>query len=216
MATPPEPGVAVLLVEDHHMVAEALAAAFDGVDGIDLVARAASIDAGLVAARRLRPDVVLLDRRLPDGDGIEAVARFRTASPESRMLVLTGDASSEDAARLLELGGSGLLLKSGRLGDLVSAIRTVVTGAFVLEGGLLAGAFASLAGQQTHEPAALTAREREVLVLMGRGAGTDRIAEELLLSPNTVRNHVQRILAKLGAHSKLEAVVLARESGLIE
>ena len=182
MATPPEPGVAVLLVEDHHMVAEALAAAFDGVDGIDLVARAASIDAGLLAARRLRPDVVLLDRRLPDGDGIEAVARFRTASPESRMLVLTGDASSEDAARLLELGGSGLLLKSGRLGDLVSAIRTVVTGAFVLEGGLLAGAFASLAGQQTHEPAALTAREREVLVLMGRGAGTDRIAEELLRS----------------------------------
>ncbi len=208
--------VRVLLVEDHGLVADALMAAFRSVTTVELVGRASSIETGVAAAARLVPDVVLLDRRLPDGDGIEAIPRFREASPGGRVLVLTGEAGSQAAARLLELGGCGLMLKSGRFDELVTAIRTVAEGTFVLDTELLSGAFATLAGQTAGGSPALTPREREVLVLLGRGAGTEAIAEDLLLSQNTVRNHVQRILGKLGAHSKLEAVARARENGLLD
>ncbi len=208
--------IRVLLVEDHKMVAEALGAAFEEFPEIDLVASEESLTDGLIAAAAHRPDIVLLDRRLPDGDGIEAIARLRDVSPSSRVLVLTGDANSAIAARILEVGGAGLLLKSGLLDELVTAIRTVAAGDVVIDPELLSGALAMLAGSTGALGPVLTLRERQVLHLVADGAGTDRIAEELRLSRNTVRNHVQRILVKTGTHSKLEAVAHARRNGLLE
>ncbi|HET6288058.1 MAG TPA: response regulator transcription factor [Amycolatopsis sp.] len=212
---PPAP-IRVLLVEDHKMVAEALGAAFEEFPGIHLVASVESLAGGIIAAEEHLPDIVLLDRRLPDGDGIEAIARFRAISPSSRVLVLTGDANSAIVARILEVGGAGLLLKSGLLDELVTAIRTVAAGDVVIDSELLSGALAMLADGSGRLGPVLTLRERQVLCLIAEGAGTDRIAEELRLARNTVRNHVQRILVKTGTHSKLEAVAHARKNGLLE
>ncbi|MBE1574542.1 response regulator [Amycolatopsis roodepoortensis] len=212
---PPAP-IRVLLVEDHKMVAEALGAAFEEFPEIDLVASVESLAHGMIAAGEQLPDIVLLDRRLPDGDGIEAIAGFREISPSSRVLVLTGDANSAIAARILEVGGAGLLLKSGLLDELVTAIRTIAAGDVVIDPELLSGALAMLAGSPGRLGPVLTLRERQVLGLIAEGAGTDRIAEELRLARNTVRNHVQRILVKTGTHSKLEAVAHARKNGLLE
>ncbi|MFK0248285.1 response regulator [Amycolatopsis azurea] len=214
--TPAAAPIRVLLVEDHKMVAEALGAAFEEFPDIDLVASVESLSHGMIAAEELLPDIVLLDRRLPDGDGIEAIAGFRAISPSSRVLVLTGDANSAIAARILEVGGAGLLLKSGLLDELVTAIRTVAAGDVVIDPELLSGALAMLAGSAGRLGPVLTLRERQVLGLIADGAGTDRIAEELRLARNTVRNHVQRILVKTGTHSKLEAVAHARKNGLLE
>ncbi len=208
--------IRVMLVEDHTMVAEALGAAFEEFAEIELVASVDSLANCLTAAKEHVPDVVLLDRRLPDGDGIEAIARLRVASPSSRVLVLTGDANSAIAARILEVGGAGLLLKSGLLDELVTAIRTVAGGDVVIEPELLSGALALLAGSGGGLGPVLTLRERQVLGMIADGAGTDRIAKELCLARNTVRNHVQRILAKTGTHSKVEAVAHARRNGLLE
>ncbi|WP_410646055.1 response regulator [Amycolatopsis sp. cmx-4-54] len=208
--------IRVLLVEDHKMVAEALGAAFEEFPEIDLVASVESLAHGMIAAGEHLPDIVLLDRRLPDGDGIEAIAGFRVISPSSRVLVLTGDANSAIAARILEVGGAGLLLKSGLLDELVTAIRTIAAGDVVIDPELLGGALAMLAGSPGSLGPVLTLRERQVLGLIAEGAGTDRIAEELRLARNTVRNHVQRILVKTGTHSKLEAVAHARKNGLLE
>ncbi|MBB5850375.1 response regulator [Amycolatopsis umgeniensis] len=214
---PPAAGpIRVLLVEDHKMVAEALGAAFEEFPEIHLVASVESLAHGMIAAEEHLPDIVLLDRRLPDGDGIEAIARFRAISPSIRVLVLTGDANSAIAARILEVGGAGLLLKSGLLDELVTAIRTVAAGDVIIDPELLGGALAMLAGSSGRLGPVLTVRERQVLGLIADGAGTDRIAEELRLARNTVRNHVQRILVKTGTHSKLEAVAHARKNGLLE
>ncbi|OLZ45831.1 response regulator [Amycolatopsis keratiniphila] len=208
--------IRVLLVEDHKMVAEALGAAFEEFPEIDLVASVESLAHGMIAAGDHLPDIVLLDRRLPDGDGIEAIAGFRAVSPSSRVLVLTGDANSAIVARILEVGGAGLLLKSGLLDELITAIRTIAAGDMVIDPELLSGALAMLGGGPGRVGPVLTLRERQVLGLIAEGAGTDRIAEELRLARNTVRNHVQRILVKTGTHSKLEAVVHARKNGLLE
>ncbi|MEV7554496.1 response regulator transcription factor [Amycolatopsis sp. NPDC089917] len=208
--------IRVLLVEDHKMVAEALGAAFEEFPEIHLVASVQSLSHGMIAAEEHLPDIVLLDRRLPDGDGIEAIVGFQAISPSSRVLVLTGDANSAIAARILEVGGAGLLLKSGLLDELITAIRTVAAGDVVIEPELLSGVLALLAGSAGRLGPVLTLRERQVLGLIADGAGTDRIAEELRLARNTVRNHVQRILAKTGTHSKLEAVAHARKNGLLE
>ncbi|MFE0021991.1 response regulator [Amycolatopsis sp. NPDC059021] len=206
----------VLLVEDHAMVAEALTAAFEAYPEIELVGCAHSLAEGIPATGRQRPDVVLLDRRLPDGDGIDAIPRLRAESPSTRVLIFTGDANSAMAARILEARGAGLLLKSGLLGQLVESIRTVAGGEIVIQPELLAGALAELAGKPELLAPALTIRERQVLIRVAEGLGTEQIAEELALARNTVRNHVQRILTKTGTHSKLEAVAVARRTGLIE
>ncbi|MFC4083820.1 response regulator transcription factor [Amycolatopsis samaneae] len=204
----------VLLVEDHAMVAEALTAAFAAYPEIELVGCAHSLAEAIPATARERPDVVLLDRRLPDGDGIDAIPVLRAESPGTRVLVFTGDANSAMAARILEARGAGLLLKSGLLGSLVESIRTVAGGEIVVQPELLADALAELAGNSGAP--VLTARERQVLTRVAEGKGIDHIAGELELARNTVRNHVQRILTKTGTHSKLEAVAVARRAGLIE
>lgn len=128
---PPAKGtgrIRLLLVEDHSMVTMALASAFEVTDDIVLVAQVTSIAEALDAAERAHPDVVLLDRRLPDGDGIDAIAPLLLRSPGSRVLVFTGVADAADAARVAEAGGAGLLLKAGTLDGLLDTVRRVAAG----------------------------------------------------------------------------------------
>jgi DNA-binding NarL/FixJ family response regulator len=210
-ADEPRP-VRVLLVEDHDMVAEALQLALDRADGITVVGRARSRAEAVADAREHAPDVVVLDRRLADGDALSVIAELGAGG--ARVLVLTGDATPSVAAQVAQAGGAGLLLKSSQLGVLEAAVRDVATGAVVFEPGLLPGVFDRLTGR-VPTGATLTARERETLDLLAEGATTDEIGRRLGVSRNTTRNHVQRVLEKLGARSKLEAVAVARREGLI-
>ncbi|HVV07642.1 response regulator transcription factor [Amycolatopsis sp.] len=125
----PETGpIRLLLVEDHSQVALALGSAFETVPDIELVGQARGVAEALAATGKHRPDVVLLDRRLPDGDGIEAIGRLREQSPDSRVLVFTGGADRSVIERVAAAGGAGLLLKAGLLEDLVATIRKVAAG----------------------------------------------------------------------------------------
>lgn len=218
-APPPDPEqpapapVRVLLVEDHGMVAEAIGLAFGALADLDVVATSQSVTGAIAEAAQHRPDVVVLDRRLPDGDGVAAIARLREAAPGARVLVLTGEASAAVAGRVAEAGADGLMLKSSRLDDLAAAVRRVASGEAVFDPSM----FGPPPGDPTGRVGAtLTGREREALHLLAEGISTGEMTVRLGVSYNTVRNHVQRILAKLGARSKLEAVVIARRAGLLD
>jgi DNA-binding NarL/FixJ family response regulator len=208
--------IQVVLVEDHDMVAEAIGLALAQADDMEVAARAGSIATGVADTARLRPDIVLLDRRLPDGDGISAIGRLTAAAPGVRVLMLTAEASATAAARVARAGGAGLVLKSSGLRELVTAVREVAAGGVAFPPDLLAGVLDRLTGRTGPLGAELTARERETLLLLGEGAGTGQISERLGVAHNTARNHVQRVLEKLGARSKLEAVVIARREGLLD
>jgi DNA-binding NarL/FixJ family response regulator len=120
--------VRLLLVEDHELVRQAFSLAFEEVPDIDLVGLAGLVEEGIAAARQHQPDVVLLDRRLPDGDAIDAIGRFREASPACQVLILTGYADDEIVARVVEAGAAGLALKGGQVDNLTEVIRRVAGG----------------------------------------------------------------------------------------
>jgi DNA-binding NarL/FixJ family response regulator len=207
--------VRVLLVEDHDMVAEAIGLALERAADVTVVARVRSVAAAVAETRRSRPDLVLLDRRLPDGDGIEAIGELTAAGP-ARVLVLTGDATAAVATRVAEAGGAGLVLKSSGLDDLVGAVRQVAAGAVVFDPELLAGVLARLTGRVPGTTTALTPREQQTLRLLAEGHNTVGISARLGVARNTARNHVQRVLEKLGARSQLEAVAIARREGMLD
>lgn len=209
---PPSAPVRVLLVEDHDMVAEALQLALDRADGITVVGRSRTRVGAVADARTHRPDVVVLDRRLGDGDSVSVIGELCAGG--ARVLVLTGEASPSVATQVAKAGATGLLLKSAQLDALEAAVRDVAVGTVVVDPGLLPGVFGQLSGRTSG--AALTARERETLGLLAEGASTEEIGTRLGVSRNTTRNHVQRVLEKLGARSKLEAVALARREGLLD
>ena len=214
----PAPGdhpIRVVLVEDHDMVAEAIGMAPDRAAGIEVVGRARSIASAIAVTRGTRPNVVVLDRRLPDGDGIDAIVELETAADGVRVL-LTGEATTSVAARVAQAGGAGLLLKSSGLEELEAAVRQVADGEVVFSHGLLAGVLDRLTGREPGPAARLTTRERETLLLLADGASTEEISQRLGVTRNTARNHVQRVLEKLGARSKLEAVAVARRQGILE
>jgi DNA-binding NarL/FixJ family response regulator len=194
------------------MVAEAMTLAMARADDIEIVARAHSIATAVDSVRAHEPDVVLLDRRLPDGDAIESIGALSESG--ARVLVLTGEATATVAARVAEAGGSGLVLKSAGLDELEDAVRRVADGEVVFGAEFLAGVLNRLTGRTPS--ATLTTRERQALDLLSAGASTAEVAARMGIAHNTARNHVQRVLEKLGARSKLEAVAIARREGLLD
>jgi DNA-binding NarL/FixJ family response regulator len=206
--------VRVLLVEDHQMVARGLQAALAEEPDLEVVGLASSVEDSVSSYRDLHPDVVVMDYRLPDGEGTDATRRIRTVDEEAPVLLLTGADDPSVVSEALDAGCSGFVTKDRGLEELASAIRSVARGAAVFPAGLLARAL--------HPPAPyavgddLTSREREVLTLLANGRSTDELANELFLSLHTVRNHVRNILTKLHARTKLEAVVIAARAGIVD
>ncbi|MEV6758548.1 response regulator transcription factor [Streptomyces sp. NPDC051214] len=207
--------IRILLVEDHDMVAEAIRLALERSPDLQIVGHAASVASALADAERCEPDVVLMDRRLPDGDGVAAITDLLALRPKARVLVLAGEGSASVAARVAETGGAGLILKARGLSELEDAVRRVAAGEVVFSQELLGDVLGRLAGRTPSLGANLTPREREALQLLGQGRSTSEISDQLGVALNTGRNHVQRVLEKLGARSQLEAVTIARREGLL-
>jgi DNA-binding NarL/FixJ family response regulator len=218
----------VLVVEDQQVLASALEVAIGFQPDLDCVGTAVTIDDAVALMTARRPDVVLMDIQLPGTNGIEGTRRIKAAFPEVSILILTASVTAQRLAAAAEAGAAGLLAKACSFTDILAAIRNPIPGKMVIEGAALAELIKDVppprtpaeveqqAGQPPRpERARLTAREQEVLALMGEGLDPTAIAERLVLSVYTVRGHVKNIMIKLGAHTQLEAVVLATRSGLL-
>ena len=211
----------VLLVDDHRAFSEALAAAIGHHPDLACVGTPTTIAECFAAVEQTAPDVVLLDIYLPDGDGIDAIAGIRARHPAARIVVMTGYADIDVMGRAASAGASGFLPKESSIGAVLAAIRAVRDGQMLVDGSTLAAILGRVGraapGTRAHGsgPSHLTTREQDVLDLMGQGLDPHAIAGRLGISLHTCRGYQKSILAKLDAHSQLEAVVVAARRGLI-
>ena len=209
------PATRVLVVDDHEVLASSLALVLDAEPDLTSVGVAGS----LADARRLigttAPDVLLLDHRLPDGDGVTAIPELRQLRPTLRVVVLTASAADHVLIAAIEAGASGFVSKTRGLEEVTAAVRAAATGEAVISPELLTRLLPRLGRRSPTPHQDLTEREREVLGLVADGMTNAAIAEHLVVSVHTVRNHVANLSAKLGAHSKLEALSIAVREGLL-
>jgi DNA-binding NarL/FixJ family response regulator len=212
----------VLVVDDQRLVRTGLTMILDSEDDVEVVGEAADGEAAVALARTTRPDVVLMDIRMPGTDGIEATRRLAgaTAVDPVKVLILTTFDADELVYAALRAGASGFLLKDTPAPELVHAVRVVADSQALLAPAItrrLLDEFAGQAPADRDDPALdlLTAREREVLLLVAAGLSNAEIAERLVVGETTVKTHVGRVLAKLGLRDRVQAVVLAYESGLV-
>ncbi|MFJ6725337.1 response regulator [Streptomyces sp. NPDC091281] len=213
----------VLIVDDHDLQRFGFRVLLESVPDTDVVGEAAHGAEAVRKAAELRPDVVLMDVRMPGMDGIEATRRIVASGGRSRVLVLTTFDLDEYAHSALRAGASGFLLKDARPAELLAGIRAVAAGDAVIAPALtrrLLDAYAhhlpARTGDVVDSPRlrTLTDREREILVAIGRGWTNGEIAARLVLSESTVKTHVGRVLAKIGARDRVQAVILAYDLGL--
>ncbi|QTX03638.1 response regulator transcription factor [Agromyces archimandritae] len=208
--------IRILIADDHAAIRAGLRAMLDG-DGIEVVGEAADGAAAVRNARALRPDVVLMDVRMPGQDGIEAT-RLIAAESIAHVLVLTTFDVDDYVFGAVRAGAAGFLLKSATADTLRDAVRAVARGEGALATEVTRRVLARLASAPEPTPPAgfdeLTGREREVLAALGRGLSNAELAAELSISETTAKTHVSRILAKLGAASRMQLAVIAREAGL--
>lgn len=205
------PTVRVVLVEDHDMVREAMVAALAVYTDVEVVAAGASLAEGRELIDALDPDVVVTDLRLEDGDGTELVAAAARRPLPPPVLLITGTDDHRGVEEAIGTGCAGFVSKAQGFDRLVDAIRVVAAGGAVFPADLLGATLRP----EPDDPERLSERELEVLQLLAEARTVDEIAEALFISPHTVRNHVRQVLTKLGAHSQLEAVVIAARRRLV-
>ncbi|MBP2471312.1 DNA-binding NarL/FixJ family response regulator [Crossiella equi] len=212
----------VVLVDDQYLVREGLRALLDRAEDITVVGEADNAETGISLVRELRPEVVLMDIRMPGTDGLTATRRI-VADPalrEVRVVVLTTFDTDEHLLDAMRAGASGFLLKDTGPDDLRQAVRTIAGGDALLSPSVtrrvMQAAAATPPRPATERLTVLTEREREVLTRVGTGSSNDEIAAQLHISPATARTHVSRLLAKLHARDRAQLVVLAYETGLVK
>jgi DNA-binding NarL/FixJ family response regulator len=207
------PPIRVLVVDDHAVVREGLRTFLRLHEGIEVVGEAGDGTAAVDEARRLAPDVVLMDLVMPGVDGVEAMRQIRSERPATRVVVLTSFGDEEQLLPAVRGGAAGYLLKSAEPKEVVRAIRAAHAGEAVIDPKVSGRLLEALAEAQGPAPA-LTPREREVLALLGQGLPNKRIAVELGLSEKTVKAHVGSILGKLGVADRTQAALYAVRQGL--
>jgi DNA-binding NarL/FixJ family response regulator len=213
----PAPGpVRVLVVDDHQMFASSLAHALQSEPDLLVVGQATSISEAQQLVASAAPDVVLLDHRLPDGDGVSAIAELRGIRSSAQIVMLTAATSDRVLVAAMEAGAAGFIAKTQRLDDVIAGVRAAAQGESVVSAKLLTRLLPRLQRQNGGGGAVLTEREREILDLLARGLSNADIAQQLTISVHTVRNHVANVSAKLGAHSKLEVLAIAVREGLVD
>lgn len=213
--------ITVLIVDDQELMRMGLTMVLDAQEDITVVAEAADGSAAVRAVREHRPDVVLMDVRMPGIDGVQATSMITDSESNSRVLVMTTFDLDEHVLGALRAGASGFLLKDTPSEDLISAIRSVAAGDAVVSPKVtrrLLSRFIAEDAPLAQDPAvldALTDREREVLGLLATGLSNAEIAGKMVLSEATVKTHIGRILTKLGLRDRVQAVVLAYETGVV-
>jgi DNA-binding NarL/FixJ family response regulator len=214
--------IRVLLVDDQALLRTGFRMVLGAEPGLTVVGEAGDGVEAVELARRLQPDVVLMDIRMPKLDGVEATRRIMAAELPTRVLVLTTFDLDEYVVGALRAGASGFVTKDVPAEDLVDAIRVVAAGEAVVAPRVLRRLLDQYAGHLPNPSAAapavfagLTEREQEVLVLIARGLSNAEIAKELFVSETTVKTHVGHVLTKLGVRDRVQAVVLSYESGLV-
>jgi len=210
----------VLIADDDHLMRAGLVELLTVDPTIDVVGQASTGRQAVEGARRLAPDVVLMDVRMPDLDGIEATRVLAGEAPDVKVLILTTFEQDDYVFGALRAGASGFLLKRTRPEDLISAVHTIAAGDSLLSPSVTRRVVDRMAQQAAPDLVAqadldhLTAREREVLGLIARGLSNREIAAALIVEESTAKTHVKRILMKLGLRDRVQAVIFAYETGL--
>jgi DNA-binding NarL/FixJ family response regulator len=212
----------VLIADDQGLIRVGLRKILEAEQDTIVVGEAGDGEDAVAEARRLRPDVVLMDIRMPVLDGIEATRRIVAAQPGTRVLILTTFGLDTYVYEALRAGASGFMLKDGPPEEIVAAVRIVASGEALLAPSITRAVIEEFARQQPTVPPAqpaavseLTPREREVLDLLARGLSNPEICRELVISEATAKTHVARILQKLDLRDRVQAVIYAYESGLV-
>lgn len=213
----PDNPIRVFLLDDHEVVRRGVHDLLNDEPDISVVGEAATVEQALVRVPALRPQVAVLDVRLPDGDGVSVCRELRSGMPDLACLMLTSFDDEEALLDSIMAGASGYVLKQIQGSDLVAAVRTVARGQSLLDPSATTKLMARLRGgqQKEEEPDALpglTDREREILALIGEGLTNRQIGQRLYLAEKTVKNHISRLLAKLGVERRIQAAVIATEA----
>ena len=209
--------IRLLLADDHPAFRRGLELMLDDVDDVEVVGRAATGAEAVELGAQLSPDVVLMDLRMPDLDGIEATRRLVQHDPVPAVVVLTMFEDGESVIAAMRAGALGYLLKGAEQDEIERAVRAAAAGEVIFGPAVASGVIARLTRDgQAHSPAfpSLTQREREVLALIAVGKGNAAIAHELQINLKTVRNHVSNIFTKLQVTDRASAIVKARDAGL--
>ncbi|WP_149181949.1 response regulator transcription factor [Streptomyces sp. TRM49041] len=209
--------VRVFLLDDHEVVRRGVHDLLNDESDLTVVGEAATAEQALVRVPALRPDVAVLDVRLPDGDGVSVCRELRSRMPDLACLMLTSFDDEEALLDAIMAGASGYVLKQITGTDLVNAVRTVASGQSMLDPGATARVMARLRGGTPQEEEAqglpgLTEREREILALVGEGLTNREIGKRLYLAEKTVKNNISRLLAKLGVERRVQAAVIATQA----
>lgn len=206
--------ISVFICDDHAIVADSLAQAITKEPGIEVVGTAGTVQRALAAVNTLRPDVVLMDYELPDGNGVEATVAIKQAVPTTQVVILTSFSNDSILVEAIEAGCTGFMTKQQKRAEIVAAIRAAAIGESMVSPDMLMRLLPRIQrkGRAVNE---LTPRELEVLELLAAGAPHTQIEADLHMSRSTVRNHVQSILTKTNTHSRLEAVAVAVRDGII-
>ena len=212
------PSIQVFLLDDHEVVRRGVRDLLEAEDGITVVGEAATCAQALVRIPALRPQVAVLDMRLPDGDGVTVCRELRSRMPELACLILTSFDDDDALLDSIMAGAAGYVLKQIKGSDLVAAVRTVASGQSMLDPATTGRLMDSLRRQQQPAPQAdpvlaqLTEREVGILDLIGDGMTNRQIGQTLFLAEKTVKNHISRILAKLGVERRIQAAMLVGAS----
>jgi two-component system, NarL family, response regulator LiaR len=208
--------IRILVVDDHAVVREGLRAFLELQDGVEVIGEAEDGEEALQKATDLLPDVILMDLVMPRVDGLAAMRALRESLPRARVIVLTSFLDDDKLLPALRAGAAGYLLKNAQPQEVVRAVRAALAGETLLDPVVATRLVETLSADGGAEPLdRLTPREREVLILIGRGFPNKLIARELELSEKTVKTHVGHVLAKLGVTDRTQAAVLAVRAGLV-
>ena len=214
--------IRIVMIEDHHILVDSLSLMLRYEPDMEFLGSADSLEKGRRLLIETVPDVLLLDVGLPDGSGLDLIPEVKQISPETNIIVLTSLTDEATLMRVVDSGISGFVSKDSQLSELLLTIRKAADGEIVMPTSLLVGLLMRMprdrgaAYQDDKGWERLTVREQEVLELLASGKTGDEIAESLHIAPLTVRTHIRNLMAKMGVHSRLEAVTFGIKNGIID